>query len=391
MRTRFELADIINDHAHKLVASGNLTSYQISTLRTIAACRTAVMGGHEEVCTCCGTTRYSYNSCGNRHCPKCLATKQAFWIDDLMQTTLSVKHFHIVFTIPHELNKICIWNHRLFYSLMFDAVWQTLRTFGYTHFGVELGAICVLHTWGQNLSFHPHIHCIVAAAGYSIKGQWKNIGDNGSFLFPHKPLWKTYKGKMLDSLKRKLIKHSHLEGFNHLLQQAWNKKWVVNIEPAMASAEHVIQYLGQYTHRVAITNQRIVNVNGNKVTFMAKDYRNSSYVKPITIDAVEFLRRFTLHILPRRFVKIRRYGIYNHTVKRNLSLKFVPSPSIEIVASTNRSESTTKETRTERFKRLTGFDAAICPFCKKGTMVVVKTLPRIRSPAVLTALFGNAL
>jgi len=379
MRTRFELADVINRFGAGLVKDHKISTVQAKVLNKISQCRTAELGGHEEACTDCGAVRYSYNSCGNRHCPKCQAAKQAFWIDDLVQNTLTVKHYHIIFTVPHELNRIGLSIGRDFYTLMFSAVWHTLRSFGYTHFGVESGAVCVLHTWGQNLSFHPHIHCIVPAAGYSLKGEWINIGQaDGKFLYPVHQLGQTFKGRFLDSLKRRLRKLGCLSGFNGLVQQAYGKKWVAHCEPSLASADHVVKYLGQYTHRVAITNQRILNIENGMVTFIAKDYRDNATKKPVTMDGVEFLRRFCMHILPQQFVKIRRYGIYNHTVKRNLLLQFVPEekPDIDSFVKKRRQP----ETNQERFKRLTGVDVCLCPVCKKGRMVRIKELPKIRSP-----------
>jgi len=160
MRPQYELAGVINRFGSALLAKTKLTPLQLRVLDKIACCRTAALGGHEQVCEDCGKVRYSYNSCGDRHCPKCQATKQAFWIDDLMQSTLAVKHYHIVFTLPHQLNAVCLHNQRMYYRLLFASVWNTLRSFGYTHYGVETGAVAVLHTWGQNLSLHPHIHCI---------------------------------------------------------------------------------------------------------------------------------------------------------------------------------------------------------------------------------------
>ena len=161
MRTPFELADVVRIFGTQLIEKSTLTCLQRKVLSKIVSCRTAVLGGHQEACENCGTIRYSYNSCGDRHCPKCQAAKQAFWIEDLVQSSLPIKHYHIVFTVPHILNNICLHNQRMYYDILFDSVWNTLRTFGYTHFGSETGAICVLHTWGQNLSLHPHIHCIV--------------------------------------------------------------------------------------------------------------------------------------------------------------------------------------------------------------------------------------
>lgn len=374
----YELADVVSLFSTGLLEKGKLTPLQQKVMGKIASCRTAALGGHEEKCDNCGSVRYSYNSCGDRHCPKCQAAKQAFWIDDLVQSTLPVKHFHMVFTVPHGLNTVCLHNQRMYYNLLFASVWNTLRSFGYTHYGVESGAIAVLHTWGQNLSLHPHIHCIVPAAGYTIDGQWKNIGHSGKYLYSVHQLSKAFKGRFLDSLKRVLRKQKELSLFQDKLKQAYAARWVVHCEPSLASAEHVIKYLGQYTHRVAITNQRILNITNGKVTFSSKDYRDRAVKKPVTLDGAEFLRRFTLHILPARFVKIRRYGIYNHTVKRNLRLQFVPGTRPDIDSLIKRTEP--PESKLQRFKRLTGIDPCRCPVCEKGTMQTVRELPRIRSP-----------
>ena len=378
MRTRFELADAVNLFQSGLLTKTTLTTLQLKVLNKIALCRTAVLGGHEEKCDNCGTVRYSYNSCGDRHCPKCQAAKQAFWIDDLIKSTLPVKHFHIVFTVPHELNAVCLHNQRMYYDLLFAAVSQTLRLFGYTHYGVEGGAVCVLHTWGQNLSLHPHIHCIVPSAGYTLDGQWKNIGHSGQYLYPVHQLSEAFKGRFLDSLKRSLRKKNELVLFNAAVQQAYKTKWVVHCEPSLAGADHVVKYLGQYTHRIAITNQRILNIAGDKVTFIAKDYRDNAVKKTLTLDGIEFLRRFTMHILPWQFVKIRRFGIYNHTTKRNLALKFVPEEKPDIDDIIKRKQP--PKTNLQRLERLTGINPCICPVCKKGKMILIKILPRIRSP-----------
>jgi hypothetical protein len=380
MRPEFELADAVRKYGSELHKQGMLKPLHIKVLDKISQCRTSSMGGHEEACTSCGTVRYSYNSCGDRHCPKCQAAKQALWIDDLLRATLPVKHYHIVFTVPHELNAICLFNDRNFYEILFASVWNTLSTFSYTQFGAEGGAVCVLHTWGQNLSLHPHIHCIVPAAGYSLKGEWKNIGGAGNFLYSVRQMSEMFKGKFLDRLKRSLRKQDKLKEFDSQIQTAYGKKWVVHCEPSLADAAHVVKYLGQYTHRVAITNQRILGIKDGTVTFMAKDYRDNAIQKPVTLSGAEFLRRFCLHILPQRFVKIRRYGIYNHTVKRNLQLQFTEpaKPDIEAIAAQKQAP----ETRQERFKRITGIDVCQCPACKTGRMVTIRELPRIRSPSL---------
>ncbi|MDO8897343.1 MAG: IS91 family transposase, partial [Bacteroidales bacterium] len=379
---RFELADVVKRFGSHLLAQTKLSPLQLKVLDKITQCRTAALGGHEEACESCGKVRYSYNSCGDRHCPKCQAAKQAFWIDELMQNTLPVKHYHIVFTVPHQLNAVCLHNQRMYYDLLFAAVWNTLHSFGYSHYGVESGAVAVLHTWGQNLSLHPHIHCIVPAAGYTLDGKWKNIGSSGKYLFPVHQLSNTFKGKFLDSLKRALRKQDELTLFDDKVQQAYSTRWVVHCEPSLASAEHVVKYLGQYTHRVAITNQRILNITDTQVTFIAKDYRDSAIKKPVTLNGVEFLRRFAMHILPGRFVKIRRYGIYNPTFIHNHELQFVPEekPDIQTILKKQKGP----ETSLERLERLIGINPCLCPACKTGHMVIVKQLPRIRSPGLIS-------
>lgn len=377
MRTKYELAEVVKHFGSELTDRVNLTPIQIKVLDKISQCRTATLGGHEEVCDRCGTVRYSYNSCGDRHCPKCQSAKQAYWIEDLIQSTLPVKHYHIIFTAPHQLNAIVLHNQKMYYDLLFSAVWQTLLSFGYTHYGVLSGAVAVLHTWGQNLSLHPHIHCIVPAAGYTITGKWKKIGHSGNYLYPVHQISESFKGRLLDSLKRSLRKRKELSVFYEQIQKSYKTKWVVHCEPSLAGSEHVVKYLGQYTHRVAITNQRILNIANGKVTFIAKDYRDNAMKKKVTLDGVEFLRRFTLHILPQRFVKIRRFGIYNHTTRRKLDLQYIePDKTIEAIIK----KAQQPETNLQRLERLTGINPCQCHVCKVGRMTVVRELPRIRSP-----------
>ncbi len=232
--------------------------------------------------------------------------------------------------------------------------------------------------WGQNLSLQPHIHCIVPAAGYAINGTWKNIDAHQNYLYPVHQLSGTFRGKFLDSLKRILRKCNMPHNFDACIQQAYQKPWVVFSEASMAKAEYVVRYLGQYTHRVAISNQRILKITDTHVTFIAKDYRDNAQQKPVTLGGVEFLRRFCLHVLPERFVKIRRYGIYNATTIRHLELQFVPEPKPDILVQQNTKD---KETAQQLLKRLTGFDAHKCRICNEGTMQVIASLPRIRSPS----------
>jgi len=375
-----ELADIVKDFGKSLLADNKLSPQQTKSLLNIVRCRTASLGGHEEVCDNCGTVSYSYNSCGDRNCPKCQMNKQIKWVEKLESEVLPVKHYHIIFTVPHSLNDVCLWNDKLYYGLLFKAVWETLRSFGYTHYGVESGAVAVLHTWGQNLSLHPHIHCIVPAAGFSIKGKWKNIGKSeDEFLYPVHQLSATFKGKFLDSLKRKLLKLNALSGFMPHIQKAYKTKWVVHSEAPLSGVKQIIRYLGQYTHRVAISNNRILKVTESEVYFQAKDYRDNATVKNTHLPGKEFLRRFVQHILPKGFVRIRRYGIYNPRVKRNLNLHFTADDKgfdklIKQKEQDEKSKSCSGENSANQQQRK-------CPYCKTGNLIRVKELPRIRSPA----------
>jgi len=370
-RPQYEVADVIARFGKQFHAQCKPSQYQMRILNALSICRTSELGWHKDVCDCCGKERISYNSCRNRHCPKCQSARQAFWIEDLLETTLSVKHYHIVFTVPHELNAVCLLDSKWFYGQLFASVWETLRQFGYTHFGVEGGAVCVLHTWGQNLSLHPHIHCIVPAVGETLAGNMKNIGSSGKFLYPVEQLSPVFRGKLMESIKRNLKKQSLLMQHQALINAAWKKPWVVHCEPSLGKPEHVVKYLGQYTHRVAITNQRIIEIDDDGVTFMHKDYNDKAKQKPVTLSGVEFIRRFCLHILPRRFVKIRRYGIYS---SRARALKMKANPKMVI----NQRKG---ETVQQRIQRLTGFDVYQCPLCKQGFMHTLEEMPRVRSPS----------
>lgn len=271
-----------------------------------------------------------------------------------------------------------MWNDQEYYKILFSAAWRTLHSFGYTHYGVETGAIALLHSWGQNLSLHPHIHFIVPSAGYSLKGEWKNIGKYENYLYPVHQLSETFKGKFLDSLKLKLRKLGKTNYFGSQIEKAYRTKWVVHSQASMASVKNVIHYLGQYIHRVAISNQRILEITDTHVKFIAKDYRDGAKQKVVLLDGVEFLRRFCLHVMPKRFVRIRKFGIYNPITKRNLELEFEPEQKKTI---DELDKSKERETKQQRIIRITGFDSGQCPKCKKGRMYVIEELPRIRSPA----------
>jgi hypothetical protein len=368
-RPQFEVDQIIDRFGQQYVDDCQPNSFIVRTLDALQKCRTSALGGHIDFCDACGEQRISYNSCRNRHCPKCQGAKQALWVDDRMNDALDVKYFHIVFTIPEALNRICVLDSNLFYKSLFECVWSVLLQFGYTHYRVESGAICVLHTWGQNISLHPHIHCIVPAAGLTLAGNMKRITKQGKYLYTVGMLSTVFRGKLLEKIKHRLRQSMQLSQYQSLLDEAWKKPWVVHCEPSFGNAQQIVKYLGQYSHRVAISNHRIKNISGSEVTFFYKDYKDESKVKPTTLSGVEFLRRFCMHILPRRFVKIRYYGILSTKQKDIVKSLFAKKPETKV-----------KETRQERIIRLTGFDSRICPVCKTGFMHTIELLPKIRAP-----------
>jgi len=369
VRQQFEVAQIINRFGSQYVGQCQPNSFAVRTLDALQKCRTSALGGHKDVCDCCAKQRISYNSCGNRHCPKCQSNKQAVWVEDRISGALDVKYFHVVFTVPEALNALCLLDNKRFYNTMFECAWSVLQAFGYSHYGVEGGAICVLHTWGQNLSLHPHIHCIVPAAGLTLKGKLKHITKQGKYLYPVRMLSAVFRGKILEKIKRQLKQRNKLLQYQSLLDDLWKKPWVVYCEPPLGNAQQIVKYLGQYTHRVAISNHRIQNIDGSGVSFFYKDYKDNSKKKLAKLSGVEFLRRFSLHILPYRFVKIRYYGILSSKQKDRIKPLQADMPETKV-----------KETARERILRLTGFDRYQCPYCKTGTMHTVELLPRVRSP-----------
>ncbi len=368
-RNQFELATVIQRYGADFVAQCKPNVYQLNVLNRLQLCRTAPLGGHRDKCDSCGNEQYSYNSCGNRHCPKCQLAHQMLWAEDRMRDSLNVKHFHIIFTVPDELNPVCLADNRFFYKSLFTCVKETLTAFGYSHYGVETGAVCVLHTWGQNLSLHPHVHCIVPAAGLTPTGQLKLIGNQGKYLYPVRQLSVVFRSKLLEALKHNLINKNRLPEFQPVINHCYAKPWVVYTEPSLGNAKQVVNYLGKYTHRVAIGNTRIKNIDQHGVTFSYRDYRDKANEKLMTLGGVEFLRRFAMHILPKRFVKIRYFGILTSAFREQVkSLKTKP----DIFRLT--------ETRQERIVRLTGHNSCKCSKCRIGNMIPVEILPRIRSP-----------
>ena len=370
----YEVAQIIEQFGDDFVKEHHPNTWTTRTLNALKICRTAALGGHKEKCDHCGKIRISYDSCRNRHCPKCQRSKQAFWIEDVSRRIIDIKYFHVVFTVPEQLNVICLLDSRKFYSTLFQSVWQSLRTFGYTHYGVESGALAILHTWGQNLSLHPHIHCLVPAAGIDLSGDIKKITKKGKYLYPVKKLSIEFRSHMMKRLKKQLRENNQLSKYQPLIDKAWAKDWVVYSEPSFADANRVIKYLGQYTHRVAISNHRIQQIDQKYVSFFFKDYKDGEKRKLTKLSGVEFLRRFSMHILPKGFVKVRYYGVLSNRYSKQTTM--YRKPVIPVKTGTI----IKNETSQERILRLTEFDVYRCPFCKKGQMHIVEIIPKIRSP-----------
>ena len=314
---QYEVADVLNKLGSKLEDLG-LNSWQLRTLSALKKCRTSALGGHIDACDECGNISISYNSCRNRHCPKCQGKNREQWIENRETELLPVPYFHVVFTLPEVLNKTALHEPKMLYDILFESAWETLQTFGKNK-NLQMGMIAVLHTWGQNLSLHPHLHCIVPGGGVDESGAWKNIRSDGKFLFSVKALSKVFRAKFCEKLKANLkdkFNENQENEYEKIRQSLWEKPWVVYAKKPFGSPKSVVEYLGRYTHKIAISNQRIRKIEAENVTFDYKDYRQKGIKKQMVLSHEEFIRRFAMHILPKRFVKIRHYGLLSSTWKR---------------------------------------------------------------------------
>ena len=293
----------------------NVSLVQEKAALSIMACKSGALGCNVSICDSCGHQVTHNNSCRNRHCPKCQTFSKEKWIDKQKLCLLPVGYFHIVFTIPDTLNPVAFQNQRTVYNLMFRAAWETLRDLSSDrkYLGAEIGVTSVLHTWGQQLVYHPHIHCIVSGGGITKDGKWKH--SRKKFFLPMRVMAKLFRGKLLAYLREAKLEFfndsAYLNdpvSFDRLIRSCYEKEWIVYSKPPFRSAETVVEYLGRYTHRVAISNNRIIAVQDGKVTFSWKDYRDGNRRKVMTLTADEFIRRFLLHVLPKGFNKIRHFG-----------------------------------------------------------------------------------
>ena len=357
MQRLFEVADVLGKLGTRLEYLG-LNTWQLRTLSALKKCRTVQMGGHIDACDSCGKISISYNSCRNRHCPKCQGNKSEQWIDARESELLPVAYFHVVFTLPQSINSLAIHQPKMVYDSLFEATWQTLQKFGKTK-EIQLGMIAVLHTWGQQLSLHPHLHCIVPGGGIDKEGQWQNIRSDGKFLFPIKALSKVFRAKFCEKLKKKQpIKYEQVR------QELWQKPWVVFAKRPFGSPKSVVEYLGRYTHKIAISNHRIKSIDAQNVTFDYKDYRQNGFRKQMTLSHQEFIRRFALHILPKRFVKIRHYGFLSSTWKRGKLKLLQEKLQVKVL------EKVTKKPFLSK-----------CPCCKTGNLHPIAVFDKRGPPA----------
>lgn len=372
MRPAHELAQVIEQFGNKFEQQYSPNAYVRRTLNAILRCRTASLGGHIDKCTECGHIRVSYNSCRNRHCPKCQNTQREAWIENRKQDLLPVPYFHVVFTVPDKLNGLFLHNPVLLYNLLFRCAWETIVRFSYTKLNAETGMISVLHTWGQNLSIHPHVHCIVPGGGIDYKGQWKQVKtskNNKVFLFNVENISVVFRGKFMAGLKKMFS----LE--KTFIRALYKHKWVVYTKDPFAGPEHVVEYLGRYTHKVAISNHRLLNIDNSGVRFHWRDYRDNKQ-KVMTLDGLEFLRRFCQHILPKGFVRIRHYGLLS-TAKRPLLKELQMSFGVAVLQIRERKY--WKEICREHLN----YDPDLCPHCKKGKMINIDRFLPGRGPPIM--------
>jgi hypothetical protein len=354
VNSKYSVADVLEleqQHLSKL----SPTSWHLRTLHAIRRCRTPAMGGHIDQCTCCNKLHLNYNSCRNRHCPTCQGHKREEWIRSREEELLNVPYFHVVFTLPSELNTYALKEGKIIYSSLFKAAWQTLQQFGENpkHLGAKMGMIAVLHTWGQNLSLHPHLHCIVPGGGVRENNKWKTAKNKGKYLFNVKSMSKVFRAKYVA-----LLRKSSLDIPQKVYDQLFSKNWVVYAKQPFFKPEFVVEYLGRYTHKIAISNHRIKHIDKSKrvVTFSAKNYRKGAQKYDLTLSSKDFIKRFSLHILPKGFTRIRHFGILSSSWKK------VKLPELQQLL--NKKKTVTVIDKPPLLHRK-------CPSCKKGTLQTV--------------------
>jgi len=373
-KKRPEVADILHKHIGDYKNKYPLWPEHKKIVSDLLNCRTAHLGGHIERCDNCGTFRITYHSCRNRHCPKCQHMPRERWLEKRKDEILPINYFHVVFTLPHELNTIILSNKKVMLNILFKAASRTLLTFGENDLNGTPGFLAILHTWDQKLNAHFHLHCLVAG-GVVSKDKKRWISVRNDYLFNAKALSLVFRGKFIELMSHACWNEKiNLTGnaYKNLKNKLYTKNWVVSVRDPVKSPEHVLEYLARYTHRVAIANSRIKKLKDGMVTFTAKD-RKKNKTKSVTITSVEFIRRFFLHSLPKGFVRIRHYGfLANRNRTANLNtirhlMGLSPPPAKEMAS------------LEEIMRKLTGIDITVCPCCNHGKMQFFAQIPKYRA------------
>ena len=380
-KERPELAQILREHARELPY---LSNDEVRVVNALIACRTAALGGHLQRCDHCGRENPVYNSCRNRHCPKCQSLDQALWVEAQVQDLLPIPYFHDVFTLPHCLNPLFLRDPSTAHRLLFEAAAKTVIDVCRTHLGATPGLIAVLHTWNQLQDYHPHIHCIVTGGGLSQDGErW--ISSRPRFFLPVRKLSRVFRGKLLEALELALAEGrlgTPEAAGRLLLRRAAAQDFVVYSKAPMAGPEQVLRYLGRYTHRIAIGNERLIAHADGQVTFSYKDRKHGGARKHKTLPGAEFTRRFLRHIVPRRFVRVRHFGLLANGVKIQrlaLARSLLGSPAPPEPSQPHH------ESWQDTYRRLLGKDPELCPACRIGRLVVVAEIPRSPIPPSTTS------
>jgi hypothetical protein len=381
-----EVAEIFRHHGQAYRENQHLSPEQHKAMRDIERCRTARLGGHVDSCSLgCGYLAISYNSCRNRHCPKCQSLKQAKWLAERLERLLPVHYFHLVVTLPHELKPLARYNPEFVFNLLFESVSRALQQFArdYERLQAQVGFTAVLHTWDQDLNLHPHLHLVVTGGGLSEDGErWIPAGN--SFLLPVRALSKIIRGKFMEALE-KAFREGRLQGkvqglegpvqFQRFSRKLKRKKWVVYAKGSFGGSQNAYHYLSRYTHRVAIANHRLVSLAEGKVSFRARDNSRPGHQRLVTITAPEFIRRFLLHVLPPRFVKIRHYGLMapgnaKTKLEKARALLRLPKPPAHKEPKGQKLDPPSEpKTWQEMLQALTGLDLTTCPNCGQGRLI----------------------
>ena len=380
MKRSLEVADIFRSFgsSYREAHGHEMPVRHLRVMRAIEICRTAELGGHVDQCDQCGALRISYNSCRNRHCPKCQSLDKERWLGARERDLLPTSYFHLVFTLPEGLRPLALRNQKVVYSLLFKSASETLTQLAKDpkYLGAEIGFIAMLHTWSQTLMDHPHLHCLVPGGGLSLDGKrW--VSSREDFFIPVKVLSSLFRGKFLDNLKKayeagelqfagQIEALKEASAFKRFLSDLYHQEWVVYCKPSLRNPEKAVDYLGRYTHRVALSNDRLVKMEGNQVSFRWRDSADNNKIKLLTLEAFELIRRFLLHVLPDQFVKIRYYGILSHRSRKG---KLLRCKRLLGVLMSKELEEVPKETWQDLLTRITGIDPRVCPHCGKGKMI----------------------